>query len=149
MDDITFSEKDAHHVCHAHYDALVIKAMIANNNVHKILVDNGGSVDILYLQAFERIRLKVSDLKPSLNPVYGFTRDSIVLLEVISLPMTLGEYPRQSCVVADFLVIDHPSAFEAVMGRPSLRELRAITSIHYLLMNFPMPRGVGEVKGDQ
>ena len=63
--------------------------------------------------------------------------------------MTLGEYPRQSCVMADFLVIDQSSAFNAVLGRPSLRELRAITSIHNLLMKFPTPRGVGEVKGDQ
>ena len=51
--------------------------------------------------------------------------------------------------MADFLVIDQPSVFNAVLGRPSLRELRAITSIHHLLMKFPAPRGVGKVKGDQ
>ena len=59
-----------------------------------MLVDNGSSVDILYYQAFERMGLKVSDLKPSSNPIYGFTRDSVIPLGVISLPMTLGEYPR-------------------------------------------------------
>ena len=64
MDDITFSDKDAHHIRHPHCDALVIKTMIANNNVHRILVDNGKSVDILYYQAFERMGLKVNDLKP-------------------------------------------------------------------------------------
>ena len=106
MEDITFSEKDARHIHHPHCDTLVIKAMIANNNVHRILVDNGSSVDILYFQGFERMRLKVSDLKPSPNPVYGFTGDSVVLLGVILLLMTLGEYPRQSYVMADFLVID-------------------------------------------
>ena len=50
--------------------------------------------------------LKVSDLKPSPNPVYSFTGDSIVPLGVISLPITLGEYSRQPCVMADFLIID-------------------------------------------
>ena len=94
VDDITFSERDAHHVRHPLCDALVIKAMIANNNVHKMLVDNRSFVDILYFQAFKRIELKVSDLKPLPNPIYGFTGDSIVPLGVISLPMTLGEYPR-------------------------------------------------------
>ena len=58
--------------------------------------------------------LKVSDLKPSPNLVYNFTGDSVVPLGVISLPMTLGEYPRQSCIMIDFLVIDEPSAFNAV-----------------------------------
>ena len=51
--------------------------------------------------------------------------------------------------MADLLVIDQPSAFNAVLGRPSLRELKAITSIHHPFMKFPTPRGVGEVKGDQ
>ena len=72
MEDIIFSEKDARHVRHPHYDALVIKAMIANNNLHRILVDNGSSVDIFYFQAFKMMGLKVSNLKPSPNPVYGF-----------------------------------------------------------------------------
>ena len=89
MEDITFSEKDARHVRHPHCDALVIKAMIANNNVQRILVDNGNSVDILYFQAFKRMGLKVNDLKPSPNPVFDFTGDSVIPLGVISLPMTL------------------------------------------------------------
>ena len=113
--------------------------MVANHDVHRILVDNGSSIDILYFQVYERMGLKVGDLKPSPNLVYGFTGDSIIPLGVITLPMTLGKYPRQSCIMADFLVIDQPSAFNTILGRPSLRELRAITSIHHLLMKFPTP----------
>ena len=52
-DDITFRDSDAHLVHHPHCDALVITAMMANNKVHKILGDNGSSVDILYYQAFQ------------------------------------------------------------------------------------------------
>ena len=106
MEDITFSERNTRHIRHPHCDALVIKAMIANNNVQRILVDNESSVGILYFQAFERMGLKVSDLKPSPNPIYDFTGNSVVPLGVILFPMTLGEYPRQSCVMADFLVIN-------------------------------------------
>ena len=71
---------------HPHCDTFVITAMVANNNVHRILVDNRSSVDILYYQVFHKIGLKVSNLKPSPNPVYG-------PMGVISLPMTLGDYP--------------------------------------------------------
>ena len=51
-DDITFKESDAHLIHHPHCDTLVITTMMANNNVHRILVDNGSSVDILSYQAF-------------------------------------------------------------------------------------------------
>ena len=47
-DDITFRESNAHLVHHRHCNTLVITAMMTNNNVHKILVDNRNSVDILY-----------------------------------------------------------------------------------------------------
>ena len=93
-DDITFKESDAHLVHHPHCDALVITAMMANNNVHMILMDNGSSVDILYYQTFQKMSLKNGNLKPSPNLVYGFTRDSVTPMGVITLLMTMGEYPR-------------------------------------------------------
>ena len=148
-DDITFNDGDAHLVHHPHYDALVITTMMANNKVHRILVDNGSSVDILYYQAFQKMGLKVSDLKPSPNPVYEFTGDSITLMGVISFPMTMGDYPRQFCVMTDFLVINQLLAFNVVLGRPSLRALKAITSIYHMLMKFPTLNGIGQVHGNQ
>ena len=50
--------------------------------------------------------LKISDLKQSPNLIYGFTGDSVMPMGVISLPMAVGDYPRQSCVMIDFLVIN-------------------------------------------
>ena len=147
-DDITFRESDAHLIHHPYCDALVIIVMMANNNVHRILVDNGSSIDILYYQV-QKIGLKACDLKPSPNLVYDFTGDSVIPMGIISLPMIMGEYPRQSYVMSDFLVIDQPSTFNAVLGRPSLRALKAITSIYHLLMKFPTPNGVGQVRRNQ
>ena len=89
--------------------------------------------------------LKNSDLRPSLSPIYGFTGDSIITVGVITLPMMVGEYPRESCVMEDFLVIDQPSAFNIVLDRPFLRALKAITSIYHFLMKFPTPNGIGQV----
>ena len=62
-EDITFSDSDVHLVHHPHFDALFITTIMANNKVHRILVDNGSLIDILYYQAFQKIGLKVSDLK--------------------------------------------------------------------------------------
>ncbi|PON33959.1 hypothetical protein PanWU01x14_348440 [Parasponia andersonii] len=51
--------------------------------------------------------------------------------------------------MTQFLVVDCPSAFNVVLGRPTLRELRAVTSIYHLTMKFPTQYGVGEVRGNQ
>ena len=121
---------------------------MANNNVHRILIHNESSVDILYHQDFQKMGLKVSDLKPSLNPVYRFTWDPVTPMGVISLPMVVGDYPKQSCVMADFLVINQPSSFNVVLSRPSLRALKVINSIYHLMVKFPTPNSMGKVQGN-
>ena len=47
-DDITFKESNAHLIHHPHCDTLVVKAMMVNTNVYRILVDNRSSINILY-----------------------------------------------------------------------------------------------------
>ena len=68
--------------------------MMANKKVHRILVNNRSSVDILYYQAFQKMGLKVKDLKPSHNLVYGFIGNSVTPMGVISLLMIMGDYLR-------------------------------------------------------
>ena len=47
--DITFIEADARGVHHPYIDPLVITTMIRNLNMHRTLVNDGSSLDILYL----------------------------------------------------------------------------------------------------
>ena len=49
----------------------------------------------------------------------------------------------------DFLIVDCPSTYNIILGRPALNRLRAATSTYYLKVKFPTTHGVGEIKGDQ
>ena len=51
--DIFFSKEDVRGVKQLHNDPLVIMLMIKGFNTWRILVDNGSSVDIIYLFAFQ------------------------------------------------------------------------------------------------
>ena len=51
---IGFSEEDARRHHHPHDDALVVSIRIEDYNMHRVLVDNGSSADILYYPAFHR-----------------------------------------------------------------------------------------------
>ena len=118
-------------------------------NVHRTLVDDGSSVDILFLKAYEQMGIGLHELTPTPIPLYGFTGDDLIPVGSINLALTVGTYPRISSVMANFLVVDFPLAFNAMLGRPTLRELQAITSICHLLMKFPTSNGVGQVRGCQ
>ncbi|GAV58330.1 hypothetical protein CFOL_v3_01864 [Cephalotus follicularis] len=48
-----------------------------------------------------------------------------------------------------FLVVDTPSPYNAIIGRPGLNLLEVIVFTRHLLMKFPTRFGVGEVRGDQ
>ena len=51
---IGFSEEDARRLHHLHDDALVVNIRVRDYNVHRMLVDNGSSADILYYPAFQQ-----------------------------------------------------------------------------------------------
>ncbi|GAV82809.1 hypothetical protein CFOL_v3_26260 [Cephalotus follicularis] len=48
-----------------------------------------------------------------------------------------------------FLVVDTPSPYNAIIGRPGLNLMEAIVSTRHLLMKFLTRFGVGEARGDQ
>ena len=54
---IEFSKDDARRLHHPHDDALVVSLQIGDYNMHRFLVDNGSSADILYYLAFQQMRI--------------------------------------------------------------------------------------------
>ena len=53
---------------------------------------------------------------------------------MIKIPVTVGTLLLSKTVLASFILVDCPSAYNVVMGRPILVELRAVVSIHHLTM---------------
>ena len=92
LEDLNFKQADARWVHHPHVDALVITARIANSKVHRLVVNDGNAMDILYLNAYKRMGLVESDLNPTTSPLYGFTRDHIVPKGMVKLIVTVGEH---------------------------------------------------------
>ena len=89
------------------------------------------------------------DLDPNSFPLYNFTGDHVVPKGVAKLTITMGEHPRTSTILANFLVVDVSSAINGIIRRPLLKALKAATSIYHLTMKFPTAEGTGEVQGDQ
>ena len=146
---IGFSEEDARRLHHPHDDALVVSLRVGDYNMHWVLVDNGSSTDILYYPAFQQIRIGREQLVPVNAPLVGFRGMRVFPIGAVTLSVTVGDYPQQITKEVTFLVVNCSSAYNAILGRPTLNSWKAVTSTYYLMIKFPTDYGVGELRGDQ
>ncbi|GFS40591.1 hypothetical protein Acr_00g0069450 [Actinidia rufa] len=129
---ITFSNDDLRGLHLPHDDALVVSAVIANFNVQRIVIDNGSSADILFISAFERMKIGQDKLHSFHTPLIGFGGNMTHPLGWINLPITLGTEPHQTTIWQDFIVVDCPSPYNAILGPPTLGGIKAIASAYHL-----------------
>ena len=77
--DMFFLEENARRMKQPHDDRLVIMLTIEGFNIKRILVDNDSYVDIIYLSAFQQLKLNPGRLRPFESILVSFSGDSGVL----------------------------------------------------------------------
>ena len=146
---VGFSEEDARRLHHPHDDALVISVRVGDYNVHRMMVDNGSSADILYYPAFQQMGINRARLTPTNAPLVGFGGTRVLPLGAIILSVIVGDYLQQITHDVTFLVVDYSSAYNGILGRATLNLWKAATSTYHLMIKFPTEYGIRELRGDQ
>ena len=90
---IGFSEEDARCLHHPHDDVLVINIRVEDYNMHKVMVDNGSSADILYYPAFQQMGINRERLILTNAPLFGFVGTRLLPVGAITLSVVVGDYP--------------------------------------------------------
>ena len=146
---IAFSDSDMEGFQHPHDDPLVIRAIVANKTIHRVLIDNGSSADIILASAFDKIGIEREKLEPVNAYLRGFSGERVLPLGSIHLVLTLGDSPCQATTTVRFLIVDAPSAYNMLLGWPSLNTIRAILSAYHMAIKFHTANGVRMVRGNQ
>uniref|UniRef100_A0A803KUG0 Uncharacterized protein n=1 Tax=Chenopodium quinoa TaxID=63459 RepID=A0A803KUG0_CHEQI len=147
---ISFSEADAKGIVFPHDDPLVLVLTVNGADVKRALVDGGSSANILFARAFDAMRIGRKYLTPVSYPVIGFNRSTVRPEGSIALQVRMGEGPAVRDVMAEFLKIDVPSAYNAIVGRPLIHDLQAVVSTYHLTMVYVSNAGATEhVRGSQ
>ena len=84
-------------------------------------------------------------LEPINTHMRGFSGEKVLHLGSIQLVLTLGDPQCQVTTTARFLVVDAPSAYNVLLGRPSLNAIKVIPSAYHMMIKFPTTSGVGMV----
>ena len=82
-------------------------------------------------------------------PLVGFGGTRVFPLSVVTLSITIGDYPQQITKNVTFLVVDYSSTYNAILGQPTLNSWKAVISTYHLMIKFLTNYGVGKLHGDQ
>jgi hypothetical protein len=142
---ISFGEEDAPGGQDPHHDALVISLSLANCEVGRILVDNGSSANLIMLSTLQDMGYRECDILKKSIPLVGFSGETKHTIGEISLPT----YAAGINLPVRYLVIDCPSSYNVILGRPWIHSMKAIPSTYHQCIKIPTPWGVQEIRGDQ
>ena len=141
---ITFSDFDMEGCQHPHDDPLVIRVIVANKTVHRVVIDNGS----IFASALDKMGIGREKLEPVNAHLLGFSGEIVLPLGSVQLVLTLGDPPCQAITTRKFLIVDAPSAYNMLLGWRSLNAIRVVPSAYHMVVKFPTENGVGMVQGD-
>ncbi|XP_075521501.1 uncharacterized protein LOC142554717 [Primulina tabacum] len=135
---ISFGPEDLIGVNLPHNDALVIQARVENYDILRVFVDSGSSVNVIFKDAFSQMDLQGFHLEAVKTALFGFAGHVVYPEGEIVLPLTLGSQDLKKTVMTSFTVVDSPSSYNIILGRPAMNELRAVASTYHQKIKFPV-----------
>ena len=142
---LSFSEADKQGTIQPHNDALVVTLRIGGYDVRRVMIDQGSAAEIMYPDPFKGLGLKPEDLTTYSSPLVSFEVKMVVPRGQIRLPVQTGS----DVVKVDFIMVDAFSPYTAIMGRPWLHSLGAVSSTLHHKVKYPSGGQVLEIVGSQ
>ena len=91
--DIVFSKRDGRDIRQPYDDSLLIILRVVEFNIHRVLIHNGSSADIIYIPAFRQMKLGKRRIRPFTSPMVTFTGDRVVPRVIVTLIVIASTYP--------------------------------------------------------
>ncbi|XP_074284057.1 uncharacterized protein LOC141608614 [Silene latifolia] len=142
---VTFDETDMESSAEQHDDALTITLSIGNCTVRKALVDTGSSVNLIMLETLKTMGFDKENLVKKSVPLVGFSGETAHSIGEITIPTYIEGVNK----LVRYLIIEGPTTYNVILGRPWLHQMKAIPSTYHQCLKFPTPWGTVTVKGDQ
>ena len=142
---LSFSDADKQGTIQPHDDALVVTLRIGGYDVKRIMIDQRSAAEIMYSDLYKGLGLKPKNLTTYSSPLVSFEGKMVVLKGQIRLPVQAGT----DVVKVDFIVVDAFSPYTAIMGRPWLHSLGAVSSTLHQKVKYPSRDLVLEIVGSQ
>ena len=108
-------------------------------------MDQDSATEIIYPDLYKGLNLKYEDLTPYNSPLVSFEGKVVIPKGQIRLPMQTD----LEMVEVDFIVVDAYSPYTAIIARPWLHTLEAVSSTLHQKVKYSSEGQVKEILRDQ
>jgi len=113
-------------------------------------VDQGSSTDIMFWTTFNKLQLSPDMLRLYGGCLYGFVGDHVEVRGHLELRTTFTDGIASCTESIRYLVVNASSAYNILLGRPTLNRSGAVPSTRHMKMKLPDLVGkVITIKSDQ
>ena len=140
---LSFLDVDKQGTIQPHDDALVVTLRIGGYDVKRVMIDQGSATEIMYPDLYKGLGLKLEDLTVYSSPLVSFEGKTVVPKGQIRLLVQAGT----DVVEVNFIMVDAFSPYTAIMGRPWLHSLGAVSSTFHQKIKYLSGGQVLEIVG--
>jgi hypothetical protein len=127
---------------------LVLKAQIGTYDIDRVFMDAGSGISLIYAKALRAMHISLEFLKPTDCSFHGIVPGSANdPLGRIALNVCFGNRQNYRREKLDFEIMDWPSQYQAILGRPAFSQFMAVPHYMYLVIKMPVPNGIITIKG--
>nr|GEY03505.1 reverse transcriptase domain-containing protein [Tanacetum cinerariifolium] len=129
--------------CNGTEGPLVIEAEMGGHMIHRMYIDGGSSMEILYEHCFNRHRPEIkSQMVPATTSLTGFSGETIWPLGQLRLLVIVGDATHSTKAWMNFMGVKSLSPYNGIIGRPRLKAIQAVPSTVYVMLKFPVDGGI-------
>ncbi|GKD82578.1 reverse transcriptase domain-containing protein [Tanacetum coccineum] len=127
--------------------SLVIEAKIGGHMIHRMYVDGGSSMKVLYQHCFNRLQPKIKNqMVPTTTSLTGFSGETIWPLGQLRLLVTIGDAVHSTKAWMNFMIVRSLSPYNGIIRRPGIREIQAVPSTAHGMLKFLVDGGIVTIR---
>jgi hypothetical protein len=127
---------------------MVLKVQIGGYDIGRVFMDAGSGINLIYARTLKAMSISLESLKSTDCSFHGIVPGSANYpLGRIELDVCFGNNGNYRREKLEFEVMDWPSQYHAIPGRPAFAKFMAVSHYAYLTLKILGPKGTITVQG--
>jgi hypothetical protein len=127
---------------------MLLKAQIGGYDIGRVFVDAGSGINLIYARTLRAMCISLDSLNPTDCSFHGIVSGSANYpIGKIELDVCFNNSSNYRKEKLEFEVMDWPSQYHAILGRPAFAKFMAVPHYAYLMLKILGPKGTITVQG--